>query len=267
MAKTVLFHCATPMLTENGEFIIKENGKIKKSVPTHTLAFEKFGENGIILGWAKAHPNDNYCKSYGRIAANERIEQVKNRLENFPEREITVIDIIDESLLPKAIISNGFDYFFERAVSKLIELDSVETVTLYFRTSKEFNTVCSIDVDAKDIKENIEITIAEKIAYEKETVCFLEEITNYIFATYYHNNELQIVIQNRNNFYSDGLNLNSTEEIVNALDEELAEAGFELIIEGELIFIHPKLSELAVIKTLKSLGLNYDLNLESEFND
>jgi len=261
-AKTVFFHCAQPVLNSNGEFVLTPAGNIQKKAPTHTLAFEKYGDNGIIMGWAKAHTNDSYCKRDGVLIASERIEQVQNRMENYPDRKIMVISEITESHLPSKVIDDSFDYFFEKAVAKLIDLDAHDTVNLYFKTVKTTNTVCMIELDSQNIKDSIDDTMQRKIMAEKDTD---DNLSEFIFATYYDNDELRVVVQERSAFYSTGLNVKSTEGIVDSFDILLATAGFAVLNEDELIFTHDTYSELTVIRTMKDLGLNYDFNLESEF--
>lgn len=262
--KTVFFHCAQPIVDANGEFVRTPNGSIKKKAPTHTLAFEKYGDNGIIMGWSKVHANDNYSKSEGSRMAIDRIEQVKNRLENFSNRPVLDIDSIDDTLLPSKVIDNSFDYFFEKAVSKLFNLDEIDTITMYFKTVKVQNTVCSIELDVEAIKENIENTINSKIEAEKEEL--YEFAGQFIFATFYDDNDaLNIVIQERAKFYTSGLDVKSTEFVVNTFDNVFAEKGFTVVKEDEMIFQNEKFSELPVIRILKDLGLQYDLNLQSEF--
>jgi len=262
--KTIFFHCAQPVLNSNGEFVLTPAGNIQKRTPTHTLAFEKHGDNGIIMGWAKAHTNDSYCKRDGVLIASERIEQVQNRMENYPKRKITEITEITEAHLPSKVIDESFEYFFEKAAAKLVDLDAHDTVKLYFKTVKTTNTVCVIELDSQNIKDSIEDTIQRKIIAEKN-----EDVignVDFIFATYVNNNnQIRIVIQERGIFYSSGLNLITTEHIVNTFNNTFTNLGFNMINDNELIFTHDTLSELSVIRELKNLGLNYDFNLESEF--
>lgn len=259
----LVFHCSQPIITEDGLPIYGPNGKLMKGAPTHTLAFEKYDDNTIIIGWAKAHANDNYNKKAGRELAIERINATKNRINNFPDRPILQLTSVSDDFLPTAILQNNFNYYFTNAVSKMVDLDANDSVKIYFRTTSEHNTVCSYEVLTEDIIDAIEDENNNRITREK----LIAEVNtqDFIFAIYNQNDKVYAVVQNHNEFYANGYSITAKESLKHKLIDIIEETGMSLVKNDEVILIDESLDTVEMIRTLCAAGLSYDFNLEAQF--
>ncbi len=261
MSDNIIFHCSKPLII-NGEYVISETGRIVKDKPTHTLAFEKYDEKSIIIGWAQTHSNDSYNKKTGRTLAIDRINSTKNRLEKFANRPILQLNFVNEEFLPRNIINNDFNYYFLSAINKLLDIDTIDKVTIYFRSTNTHNTVCSYDI----IKDDIISAMDEEYDNRKYNEKLIAEQSNnkYIYATYKGVNKTIFCIQDKAQFYSKGLTNELNDDIKDDINDILNSIGFIDDIDS-LIFEIDNMDECTLIKNLRICGLSYDFNLEAQF--
>ena len=97
----------------------KSNGRVQKDNPTHTLAFCKFDDNTMIMGWANARGGDAYNKKDGREKATNRMDNMITRMVNFPNRKTLEVSNITSRHIPSQIIENDLEYYIAKARSIL----------------------------------------------------------------------------------------------------------------------------------------------------
>ena len=232
MKNEVIFHCAKPITDINGNFI-RLNKRIRKHKPTHTLVFKKYSDDTIIMGWAAAHPNDNYNKKIGRELAFKNVNTVANRLVNFSNRKISNINELRNEL-PSIIIKNEFDYYLDCAINLMYDLSNVENLNLIFRGTN--SSIYKINVEFEDIS-------LEELKIRAEETNMKSEI---IFATYIENDKLFVSVQNRKDFYDNGFN-----DEFNL--EQIKDINTDDFTESDLI------------KYMSEKGYCYDPNITLEF--
>ena len=261
----MIFHCAKPLIDENGNLLRGSSGKVMKSAPTHTLAFDKYDNKTIIVGWSKAHTNDTYNRKVGRELALIRIEQTRNRLDNYPDRVVKELDDVTDQHLPESIMTMDFDNCFNQAVTKLLDIDELNDVRVVFRTTRELNTVCSYNIDIDDIIISIQEIYSLRSSHEKLVAENPE--SKYIFCTYHDDEDnLMIAVQSREHFYATGLDPKVDDDMVEALDPIMSSGdGFGVLKEDGIVLTNDTMSEIQVIRYLAAAGMSYDMNLESEF--
>ena len=260
----LIFHCAQPKYDADGMMILDSKGKVQKKNHTHTLVFDKLNDDTLIFGWAQAHRTDSYSKKLGREMAIDRLVLLRNRLKDFPNRKVHALESVTDQFLPKHVLDNSFDYYFNRAVTRYLDLNSINTVRCIFRSTDQDMAICEIKIDAEDIKESIEANIEVSVEAAKANSEFKSDI---IFCTTYNNGALEVVIQNNKSFYDDGFDGTYTDETRAAavaivdLSEGLSADGNQSIIYAEDV------KEYELILMIRALGISYDPNLESEFTN
>lgn len=252
MDKTILFHCAKPIL-EDGEVVVKKNGKVAKEAPTHTLAFSKLNKNILIMGWSSVNTSDNdrYEKKEGRRIAEERIENVENVIAE--DDSVNVIAELSMTELPHIVIKEGFDYYLTVAINALFTDDEKEDgIALMFETRT--GTVCGMDIDFTD-EEDEELVNAKNDA---------NVASDYIFATFVNDaDEVMAYIQERALFEKDGYSDGVPEGMGDVIVPIMNDGDFVLAVDEETsIICHESLSEVEVIRYLKDAGLGYSVELE-----
>ena len=245
MSESLIFHCSQPILDADGAMVMNKNGKVLKTTPTHTLMFEKRDDNSIIMGWAQVHTKDSYCKKTGRKIATDRIEMINRRLDEYSNRKIHILPNVDKTFLPQHIFDSNFDYYFNRAVSKMFDINKLDNITLYFRSINQDKTVCSVEIKGSAIRSSIKFMNDLAITNAK---LLAEKPGDTIFSTITQDNgNVLIHIQNRKDFYENGIN-DISDEYLNIIKHVNTN----------------KISEKSIITTLSAMGFAYDPNLELE---
>jgi len=245
MSESLIFHCSQPVIDADGIMVTNKKGKVIKHNPTHTLVFEKLDDNSLIMGWAQAHKKDSYSKKAGRKIATDRVELLKNRLLKFPTRTVFILDTVTEQHLPKHVMNSSFDYYLNRAVKSILDIDSIEFINIYFRSVSQDEPVCSIKIDIDAIKESIAISEKVRLANIKANA---ETKNDVIFATFkQENGNILSHIQDRKDFYENGIN-HISDAYLNIIKN--------IVIDGK--------PEWEVILDFRNKGFSYDPNLELE---
>ena len=144
----VLFHCAKPILDEDGNMITKTNGGVLKETPTHTLAFSRYDDNTIIMGWAASRVEyDGYNKKDGREIAMERIKHLETRLTDHPKRKIFDVNRLTPKHLPNRVITSNFDFYIDNAIKALLGVNRKDEFKVVFRSYLDEEPVCAMNVD------------------------------------------------------------------------------------------------------------------------
>lgn len=253
MSKTVLFHCALPIKDANGDIVVKENGKVAKDVPTHTLAFTSLGGNTIAMAWAVAHSElDNYNRKIGRQIAEGRLSVLCDEVMGDVSENTTSVDSVDTDILPNIVIQDNFDYYLESAINVLVDTPE-DGVELVFRAVD--GEVCSIEVDI-DAEDEVD----EDLSDEKTD----DGTSDYIFACFVNeDDEIVVYVQNREGFAEiEAVNEVVTPEMATILGPVMNEHGFLIVDEQKPILVHEELSEIEVVRILKGAGLSYSNELE-----
>lgn len=252
-----LFHCALPILDENGNMVKKTNGGILKEAATHTLAFSKLNDNTLVMGWAASRVEfDGYNKKTGREIALGRIDHLNTRLNDHPNRAVYELEALTPKHLPNKILTTNFDFYLNCAVKALFGEDAPEEVNLVFRSYLTEEPVCSIVINLDEIEVEDEELNGEKVDSEATSL--------YIFASYVNDEGESIVyVQNRADYeegYSDEVN----DAMVNVLGPVVNNEGFVVVDQHKPILCHEELSEIDVIRALKANGLAYSGELEED---
>lgn len=261
-SEVLIFHCSQPLIDADGMMILNEKGKVLKKSLTHTLVFEKLKDDTLVLGWAQAHKCDSYSKKVGREIAQNRLTLLKNRINDFPDRKIHKLETVSDDHLPGHVLSNSFDYYLNRAVSKFLNIDDINTVYLVFRSTNQDETVCEIAVQADDIRDSIAANSANSLATVKVNS---EMDSEYIFCTYKEDDIVNIVIQNRKDFYDNGLNTELHIDGVATLIDNMTEANTSFTNVEKLTQVTSDVREYDTVLAVRDFGISYDVNLEREF--
>jgi len=260
----LIFHCSQPILDKDGLMIVdKKTNKVVKKPTTHTLVFNKLNDDTIVVGWAQAHKSDSYSKKIGRQMATDRLNLLKNRLADFPDRKVHQIPTATDEHLPKHVLANNFDYYLNRAVSRFLNLSALTSVNLIFRSVSQDCPVCQVAIDADDIQDSIDDNMHNSLTSAKANA-EIESI--YLFST--HKNEdgaLIVTVQHRKTFYDNGLDLGAQPDMTEILRQITELLTGLAVIEDTMQLIATDLREYEVIGMLRELGVSYDGNLERCF--
>jgi len=230
MKDHVIFHCAE-LITDIDGNVIRKNKKVLKKTATHTLVFNRYSDDIIIMGWAATHPNDNYNKKTGVSIANSQATMINVRLNDFPNRKIFDIDSL-YGKVPTSISADSFDYYLDCAVSLMYDVNTVNDLKLVFRATD--NTINSIKIEFDDISLDELKIVAEERHMRSQNIFALIDDT--------------FVIQQRKSFYDDGFNKEYNDKCVASLAQQLTD-----------------LTDKELLSSLSDLGYCYDPNLELEF--
>ena len=253
--KDVLFHCSKPVII-NGEFVLNKKKQVIKEKPTHTLAFRKYDNDTVILGWAKAHSQaDSYSKKVGRTIATERVTMLINRIEKYNNRKNTSIKDITSEQLPTNVLDN-LDYFMSRAIEQMFDIDSKDSINIMFRSPS--NEVYSYAVTTDKLKEIRDARINNIIEGEKN-----HNHTNakYIFAITPDN---EVVVQTRKSYYESGFMNELGAAETSTMDLMFTEEEGFTKIDPVKFQYNQKMTTLQLIRFMKKSGFDYDTNLEAQ---
>ena len=267
---TMLFHCSAPVLDDNGNIVIKENGKYQRGIPTHTLVFGKMDSTNMLMAWSVAHSvfdANKFSRKIGRSMAEGRFKRLHNMLMGDEVLDVDVVDGISNEILPSRVVDGNFDYYLTTASKYLFtEEELASGINLVFESA----LICREDEDGYYSYEDpqifaININFSEEV--DEELVSEKADtgvVGDFIFASF-ENEDGEVIIHIQHNEYlSEGYSDNVDEDMVKFLSPIVNDGGFLIVDEQKPILVSEDMAEIDVVRYLKSNGLTYSLELEND---